>query len=71
MRHDALLGLEMTKIRCIAWAGNHGGLALSMQSCERKHTIYLRKSDVRKCNIYLGKLCAQMNSFTWENCVRK
>ena len=26
---------------------------------------------MRKCNIYLGKLYAQMNTFTWENCVRK
>ena len=44
---------------------------MSILSCERKHTVYLRKSDVRKrilpgeivCAneyVYLGKLRAQM-----------
>ena len=33
------------------------------------HLPVKRKSDVHKCNIYLGKLCAQMNMFTWEKIV--
>ena len=37
----------------------------------RNHRIYLSKSDMRKCYIYLEKLCAQINTFTLEICARK
>ena len=38
----------------------------------RAQTYHLpEKIDVRKCNIYLVKLCAQMKTITWGNCVRK
>ena len=38
--------------------------AIVVNKLRRNHTFVF-------VNIYLGKVCAQMNTFTWENCVRK